>query len=171
MREVTSPTLVGKGESELEDVKVGDVLEDEDGRKVTVLEVKKKEVLLNMDGLRFRRPIKGLKKYTLRPSDLKKKKNDNHYDDIIELKLDNSHGMELNIIGMHVDEAMREVVSFLDHARIKKLTTVRIIHGMGSFALKNAVWKYLANHKQFVKEYRLGGEGEGGLGATIVTLN
>ena len=171
MREVTSPTLVGKGESELEDVKVGDVLEDEDGRKVTVLEVKKKEVLLNMDGLRFRRPIKGLKKYTLRPSDLKKKKNDNHYDDIIDLKLDNSHGMELNIIGMHVDEAMREVVSFLDHARIKKLTTVRIIHGMGSFALKNAVWKYLANHKQFVKEYRLGGEGEGGLGATIVTLN
>lgn len=171
MRDVSSPSLVGKGETELTDIKIGDVLEDEDGRKVIVLEVKKKEVLLDMDGLKFRRAIKGLKKYTLRPSDVKKKKNDNHYDDIIDLKLDNSRGMELNIIGMHVDEAMREVVSFLDHARIKKMTTVRIIHGMGSFALKNAVWKYLANHKQFVKEYRLGGEGEGGLGATIVTLN
>lgn len=171
MRDVSSPSLVGKGETELTDIKIGDVLEDEDGRKVIVLEVKKKEVLLDMDGLKFRRAIKGLKKYTLRPSDVKKKKNDNHYDDIIDLKLDNSRGMELNIIGMHVDEAMREVVSFLDHARIKKMTTIRIIHGMGSFALKNAVWKYLANHKQFVKEYRLGGEGEGGLGATIVTLN
>ncbi len=170
MREVSSPSLVGKGVTELTDIKVGDLLEDEDGRKVTVLEVKKKEILLDMDGLKFRRAIKGLKKYTLRPSDIKKKKNDNHFDDIIDLKLDNSRGMELNIIGMHVDEAMREVVSFLDHARIKKLTTVRIVHGMGSFALKNAVWKYLGNHKQFVKEYRLGGEGEGGLGATIVTL-
>lgn len=171
MKEVTSPTLLGKGETVLDDIKVDDILEDEDGRRCKVLEVKKKEVLLDMDGLRFRRPIKGLRHMTLRASDVKKKTvNENHYDDIIDLKIDNSRGMELNIIGLHVDDAMREVVSFLDHARIKKLKTVRIIHGMGSFALKNAVWKYLANHKQFVKDYRLGQEGEGGLGATIVNL-
>lgn len=171
MKEVTSPTLLGKGETVLDDIKVDDILEDEDGRRCKVLEVKKKEVLLDMDGLRFRRPIKGLRHMTLRASDVKKKTvNENHYDDIIDLKIDNSRGLELNIIGLHVDDAMREVVSFLDHARIKKLKTVRIIHGMGSFALKNAVWKYLANHKQFVKDYRLGQEGEGGLGATIVNL-
>lgn len=172
MKEVTTPTMLGKVESVLDDIQVGDILEDEDGRRCKVLEVKKKEVLLDMDGLRFRRPIKGLRHMVLRASDIKKKpNNENHYDDIIDLKIDNSRGMELNIIGLHVDDAMREVVSFLDHARIKKLKTVRIIHGMGSFALKNALWKYLANHRQFVKEYRLGMEGEGGLGATIVTLN
>lgn len=171
MKEITSPTLVGKGDSVLDDVKIGDILEDEDGRRVTVLDVKKKEVMLDMDGLRFRRPIKGLKHMTLRASDLKKKKpSDDRYDDIIDLRLDNSKGMELNIIGLHVDEAMREVVSFLDHARIKKLSSVRIIHGMGSFALKNALWKYLQNHPSFIKEYRLGGEGEGGLGATVITM-
>ena len=36
--------------------------------------------------------------------------------------------------------------------------------------VKNAVWKYLQNHSEFVKDYRLGGEGEGGLGATVVHL-
>ena len=65
---------------------------------------------------------------------------------------------------------MRNVVSFLDSSRIRKFSYVRIIHGTGTFALKNAVWKYLQNHKDFVKDYRLGGEGEGGLGATIVHL-
>ncbi len=172
IKEVTSPTMLGKVDSVLDDIKVGDILEDEDGRRCKVLEVKKKEVLLDMDGLRFRRPIKGLKHMVLRASDIKKKPvQENRYDDIIDLKIDNSRGTELNIIGLHVDDAMREVVSFLDHARIKKIKTVRIIHGMGSFALKNAVWKYLANHKQFIKDYRLGMEGEGGLGATVVSLN
>ena len=86
------------------------------------------------------------------------------------LHLGESQGIELNIIGLHVDEAMRKVTSFLDSARIHRYTYVRIIHGAGTFALKNAVWKYLANHKEFIKEYRLGGQGEGGLGATVVTL-
>jgi DNA mismatch repair protein MutS2 len=65
---------------------------------------------------------------------------------------------------------MRKVVSFIDEARVRKLSMIRIVHGAGSFALKNAVWKYLGNHKDFIKDYRLGGQGEGGLGATIVHL-
>ena len=151
-------------------MKAGEKVEDEDGRVGTVMEVKKKEVLLDMDGLRIRRKIAGLKRAKLTAKDVKVKKENYASIDSAILNLGPSQGLEVNIIGLHVDEAMRKVVSFLDSARIHRYTPVRIIHGAGTFALKNAVWKYLSNHKEFVKDYRLGGEGEGGLGATVVYL-
>lgn len=154
----------------LKDIKLGEILEDEDHRKGRVVEVKKNEVLLDMDGLRIRRKIDGLNRARLTASDVKAKKEHTASIDSAILNVGPSQGLELNIIGQHVDEAMRNVVSFLDSSRIRKFSYVRIIHGTGTFALKNAVWKYLQNHKDFVKDYRLGGEGEGGLGATIVHL-
>lgn len=154
----------------LKEIKLGEILEDEDHRKGKVVEVKKNEVLLDMDGLRIRRKIDGLKRARLTASDVKAKKEHTAGIDSAILNVGPSQGLELNIIGQHVDEAMRNVVSFLDSSRIRKFSYVRIIHGTGTFALKNAVWKYLQNHKDFVKDYRLGGEGEGGLGATIVHL-
>ena len=39
----------------LTDLKVGELVEEEDGRRGKILEVKKKEVLLDLDGLRIRR--------------------------------------------------------------------------------------------------------------------
>ncbi len=165
------PSLNAIGKTiELTDLKVGEKVEDEDGRVGTVMEIKKKEVLLDMDGLRIRRKISGLKRAKLTAKDVKVKKETYASIDSAILNLGPSQGLEVNVIGLHVDEAMRKVVSFLDSARIHKYSPVRIIHGVGTFALKNAVWKYLANHKEFVKEYRLGGEGEGGLGATVVYL-
>ncbi|MFA6829680.1 MAG: Smr/MutS family protein, partial [Bacilli bacterium] len=150
------------------DLKVGDLVDDEDSRRATVIEIKKNEVILDLDGLRFRRPIAGLKRGHLRASDIKKKEKKN--DDIVSIDLAPSKGLELNIIGQRVDEAMRNVVSFIDGAKIRKLGYIRIVHGMGSFALKNAVWKYLQNHPGLVKDYRLGVQGEGGMGATIIHL-
>ena len=169
MKEVEAPVLDGKPTFDLTDLKPNDLVEDEDGRRATVLEVKKKEVLVDLDGLRFRRPIHGLKRARLTVKDIKKKKT-NEVSDFSYIQLASSQGIELNIIGLYVDEAMRKVVSFIDEARVRKLSMIRIVHGAGSFALKNAVWKYLGNHKDFIKDYRLGGQGEGGLGATIVHL-
>lgn len=76
---------------------------------------------------------------------------------------------ELNIIGMHVEEAMNEVSKYLDDVVIKGYESVRIIHGSGTGALRKAVHDYLKTQK-FVKSYRLGGMGEGGVGATVVYL-
>ncbi len=170
--EESSPSLqIFEKPNEIKDLKIGEFVEDEDGRKGKVLEIKKKEVLLDMDGLRIRRKIAGLVRAKLTVNDVKVKKEKKYTSiDAAILNLGDPQGMECNIIGLHVDEAMRKVVSFLDSARLRKYTSVRIIHGAGTFALKNAVWKYLANHKEFVKDYRLGGEGEGGLGATVVHL-
>lgn len=76
---------------------------------------------------------------------------------------------EINVIGEHVDDAIAIVSKYLDDARIRGFKEVRIIHGMGTGALKGAIHSYLAGCN-FVEEYHLGGEFDGRSGATIVKL-
>ena len=76
---------------------------------------------------------------------------------------------EVNLIGMTVDEAMHVMVKYLDDAYLAHLTTVRVVHGRGTGALKNAVHTRLKKLK-YVKEFRLGVFGEGDSGVTIVTF-
>lgn len=77
--------------------------------------------------------------------------------------------MELNLIGMHVEEAVSTLDHYLDQAVYHRVKNVRIIHGMGTGALRNAVWQELKKHPQ-VKGIASAGPGEGGLGATLVEL-
>ena len=44
---------------------------------------------------------------------------------------------------MHVDEALAIVDKYLDNAMLNKASSVRIIHGMGTGALRKAVHAYL----------------------------
>ncbi len=81
-----------------------------------------------------------------------------------------SVGLELNLIGMHVDEATLEVDRYLDRCRLKGFKRVRIIHGFGSGALRKAVEAYLKSHSSFVESFEQAGEYEGGGGATVVHL-
>lgn len=74
------------------------------------------------------------------------------------------------MIGYHVDEALIAIDKYLDACRRKGFERVRIIHGYGSGALRNATHEYLKKHASFVKKYELGGEFEGGSGATVVYL-
>lgn len=80
-----------------------------------------------------------------------------------------SFSMELNVIGMYVEEALPIIDKYLDNAILAKVYRVRIIHGNGSGALRLGVHKYLKGHKQ-VEQFHVAGQGEGGLGATIVIL-
>lgn len=77
--------------------------------------------------------------------------------------------MECNVIGMRVAEALPIVEKYIDNAVVQKMYSVRIVHGAGTGALRKAIHDYLKKSK-YVDSYRLGGEGEGGLGATVVTL-
>lgn len=77
--------------------------------------------------------------------------------------------VELNLIGMRVEEALNSLDKYLDDVLLVHLKHVRIIHGHGTGALRNAVHNYLRS-KSFVKEFRLGIPQEGGVGATIVKL-
>ena len=76
---------------------------------------------------------------------------------------------ELNLLGRTVDEALSELDKYLDDAYLAHLPSVRIVHGKGTGALRNAVHNHLKKMK-YVKEYRLGEYGEGDAGVTIVTF-
>ena len=47
---------------------------------------------------------------------------------------------EINLIGRKVDEAVDIVDKFLDDAFLAQMSQVRIVHGMGTGALRQAIW-------------------------------
>lgn len=75
--------------------------------------------------------------------------------------------LECNLIGLRVEEALEELDKYIDECIVAHYKEVRIIHGSGTGALRNAVHDYLNKRKE-IKSYRLGGMGEGGVGATVV---
>ncbi len=77
--------------------------------------------------------------------------------------------LELNVIGLHVDEALEEVARYLDSVRLKRFAQVRIIHGFGTGALRRAIQEYLGKC-DFIKSFRPGDQHEGGGGATVVIM-
>ncbi|MCD7909207.1 MAG: Smr/MutS family protein, partial [Clostridium sp.] len=87
----------------------------------------------------------------------------------IKMSKSSSISPEVNLIGMTVDEAMPVMEKYLDDAYLAHLSTVRVVHGRGTGALKNAVHTRLKKLK-YVKEFRLGVFGEGDSGVTIVTF-
>ncbi|MBO5097928.1 MAG: endonuclease MutS2 [Agathobacter sp.] len=73
---------------------------------------------------------------------------------------------EINLIGMLTDEAIPKLDKYLDDAYIAHLPSVRIVHGKGTGALRNAVHQHL-KRLSYVKSYHLGEFGEGDAGVTI----
>ncbi|MGL4973424.1 MAG: endonuclease MutS2, partial [Culicoidibacterales bacterium] len=76
-------------------------------------------------------------------------------------------GMKLDLRGKRFDEAMIELDHYLDKAVLMNYPSVSIIHGHGTGAIRKGVHEHLKQSK-IVKTYRLGGAGEGGVGATVV---
>ena len=87
----------------------------------------------------------------------------------MDLSRGSSVSTELNLLGMTTDDAVYAVDKYLDDARVAHLQSVRIVHGKGTGALRNAVHAYLRKQK-WIKSFRLGDFGEGDAGVTIVTL-
>ena len=73
---------------------------------------------------------------------------------------------EIDLRGMDTVEAICVLDRYMDEAMRAKLSTVRIIHGKGTGALRQAVHQSLKRNK-FVKSFRLGVYGEGEDGVTI----
>ena len=78
-------------------------------------------------------------------------------------------GMELDIRGMMTDEGVLEMERFIDSAQLSGISTVIIIHGKGTGALRAAVQQALKTNPA-VKSYRQGAYGEGEAGVTVVEL-
>jgi DNA mismatch repair protein MutS2 len=76
---------------------------------------------------------------------------------------------EVKLIGRHVEEAMRSLETYLNEACLAGLGSVRIIHGFGTGALRDAVHAMLKKHP-LIASFRYGEKHEGGRGATIAVL-
>ena len=76
---------------------------------------------------------------------------------------------EINLLGSTVDEAVARLEKYLDDAMIAGLSSVRVVHGKGTGALRKGIHEYLRRQK-FIKSYKLAEFGEGDAGVTIVTF-
>ena len=84
------------------------------------------------------------------------------------LESEDSNG-ELDVRGTRVYEAEELVRQFVDNASLQGLTSVRIIHGAGTGALREAVRELLAKHS-LVASFSAATREHGGNGATLVDL-
>ena len=149
--------------NEKRDYQIGDVVKVlSANRQGEILSINKKGVLtIDMSGL----------KVNAKPEEVmfvsKKVKPKKVRSNLKAVRKASNQSVEINIIGQRYEEAMRNVDKFLDNALVNNYSMVRIIHGMGTGALRNGVRQLLKKNKNVVS-YRDGGPNEGGLGATLV---
>ena len=165
--EPSAPTLTLEPEKEEEpeaneDLKVGDYVRVVDlNSHGEILDIRKKEATILTNGMKMKIKLSRLKKM---PRPQIKKVSSSSVDRVFK-----RFPLEINLIGMHVEEGLKALDDYLDQAVAHKVKQVRVIHGMGTGKLRNAVWRDLDKHPQ-VKSKTSAGPSEGGLGATIVVL-
>lgn len=81
----------------------------------------------------------------------------------------NTPETQLDLRGWRVEDALSEVDSYLNDAAMTGLSTVRLLHGKGTGALRQAIREQLRNHP-LVKSFESAPQREGGDGITVVTL-
>ena len=87
----------------------------------------------------------------------------------VSVERSNQFKSEIDLRGMTGDEAWLAVDKYLDDAVMYNMQTVHLIHGKGTGALKNALWKFLRGDKR-IASFRIGRYGEGDGGVTVVEL-
>lgn len=150
---------------ELDNVSIGDFVHisslDYDGR---VLKINKNRVLVSTNRGKLEVDISDLSK-TIETN--KKNPTSQYSYQVDDVVLQKRVPLELNIIGLHVDEALNKLEEYIDSVIVKNYKQVRIIHGSGTGVLRKVVHEYLTKIKE-VDSFRLGGLNEGGVGATVV---
>lgn len=149
-------------------LKVGDnVLIYDIDKSATVLELPKTGdmVLVQAGIVKTRVPMKNLR---LLDRKVKEKKTGGRRN-VTKTAADTAVRNEIDLRGMNVEEALMEVDAFIDHALLRNLNQLTIIHGKGTGVLRSGIQQHLKRHKA-VKSFRLGVYGEGESGVTVVEL-
>jgi DNA mismatch repair protein MutS2 len=79
-------------------------------------------------------------------------------------------GNEIDVRGMSGEEAVKQLVLFLDNAYVAGLHRVDIIHGKGTGALRKKISEFLKTYPH-VHSFRMGEWNEGGTGVTVVEFS
>ncbi len=129
---------------------------------IKAIKGKKYEIAINNMNILFKRDeLKFIRKQTK----VKKPKLKSEFNS----KVQRTMKSELDLRGVRYSEVDHIMDKFFDSALVSNITEIRVIHGFGTGAVRNAVYDFLKKCK-YVKEYRYGREGEGLNGVTIVTL-
>ncbi len=154
----TQPETAGRTASE--DIKVGDwvkvVLSNQVG---LVKELDKKTAIIECGGTRVRTKAAGLVK-TAAPVEIKSAAP-------VYRRAAVSFSTEINLVGQHVDDGLALLDKYLDDAIVARAPFVRVIHGIGSGVLRQAVWEKLKTY-QFIDHFEMAPSAQGGAGATLV---
>lgn len=86
-----------------------------------------------------------------------------------EISLRDAVKNEIDLRGETGDDAWFMVDRYLDSAVTAGFSTVTLIHGKGTGALRAALWRYMRGDKR-IKSFRSGRYGEGDTGVTVVEL-
>ncbi|WP_345991670.1 endonuclease MutS2 [Sulfurimonas sp. HSL-1716] len=138
----------------------GDVIKYR-GKRGTVVSIKAKEAMIEVEGMRLR-----VKTYDLKPSGnetVKKVKSD------LQLNVQRKSGLKCDLHGMRSDEALEVLDKFISDALIQGWDEVIVYHGIGTGKLSYAVKNYLKEHPK-VKKFEDAPQHMGGYGAKLVYL-
>ena len=67
------------------------------------------------------------------------------------------------------DEAWLVIDRWLEEVRLAGFTSVTVIHGKGTGALRNALWQFFRRDRR-IAGFRMGRYGEGETGVTILDI-
>ena len=128
-----------------------------------VIELRDGRALVEIGGLRIQVPASGL----VRVAEPKREKPAVKVTTWSESDYDAAP--EINLIGMRAEEAVAQLTPAIDAAVRAALPSLRIIHGKGTGALRQAVAETLKTAPR-IKTFRLGTPTEGGAGVTLAEL-
>ena len=146
---------------EKKEIAVGDNVRIKDNEQIgKVMEIRGNKASVNMRGITVKANLEDL---TYMPKIEQKKTYTpkKRYDRV---------PMELNIVGERVEEALIMAESYLDRANAASMSSVKIIHGIGTGALRNAIREKLKK-LSYIKSFRDGDYYDGGSAVTIVEFN
>lgn len=77
--------------------------------------------------------------------------------------------LQLDLRGQRVEEVLPQVDAYLNDAYLAGMPFVRLLHGKGTGALRQAIRQQLTKHP-LVKSFESAAANDGGDGITVVTL-
>jgi len=133
--------------------------------EVLAIHERTEEADVQLGNFRLKLPLKRLELRQKKSANVPEKE-DIH---IQAQSLQESPGLELDLRGERVEEGLARMEQYLNNAYMARLPWVRIIHGKGTGAMRDAVRTNLRGHP-LISESRAGDNGEGGDGVTVAKL-